>query len=592
MKAAFARLAWIVVLSACGGGGGGSGEGTVPASPAPAVLPPRILVFVAYNRVWWAEYKVLREALASAGYEVEVRSSSEGYATSSQTDGTIESSANSLAGSSYSEFQNSFASAFGSPWSASWNPPGSIPLAGRIQDVPSLSDYRAFAIVGGIGAVDYRFDGSYADSVEGTHASPGADVRAAAEKIQQLVLEAEAAGKPVLAECHGASLPLFVRVPGSAGQEPSPDSLGRSILEGRSMRGLTGTDIGAACAGFDVAYRPNRVVVAEGGVITSRDWYPQTVVHACKTMLNVLARHPEAAALTAPTSVLILHGGPCDPGNPSNDIPANYGMTPESVVPVDYLDLVALLSADSPSDPFSFVVAQVNLLGGGLPFDPNDAASALTYLSGFDVVLIFKHWSTGFPDALQAALRDYADGGGGLLALHHALYNSVNGGNKNILCQQVFGAESAAATWSARHPDSGPYGYMTTNYGHFISTYGVSYADAPASLPAAVPVSNRSSSGYPALFLTDEIYNNLTFTGTPVFGNGVGEISPLFANDHTAQMNQVPTAGFVKRFNPSGDASEGRLVYLQPGERVENFQLGHPYAQILRNAAVWVAQAD
>ena len=40
----------------------------------------RILMFVAYNDVWWSEYKVLYEALIARGYHVDVRSSSAGEA--------------------------------------------------------------------------------------------------------------------------------------------------------------------------------------------------------------------------------------------------------------------------------------------------------------------------------------------------------------------------------------------------------------------------------------------------------------------------------------------------------------------------------
>jgi hypothetical protein len=376
---------------------------------------------------------------------------------------------------------------------------------------------------------------------------------------------------------------------------PAPDGLGRSILEGRTMTGypLGNGDTDAVAQSFGATFLANRPVVVDR-VVTSRDWYPQTVVHAVATLTNLMTTWPTAAQMASATSVLILHGGPVDPSNPSNDIPANYGMSPASVIPVDYLDLMALFAADSPQDGYDFVVTELNLLGGALPFSLDDAAAIEAYFSTFDVVLVFKHWSSSFTDALQTALRSYADGGGGVVALHHALYNHVAGpSNKNILCRQMFGAESASATWSARNPDSGPYLLMSTDAGHFISTYGVTYGASatmpPGGFPASPAPSNPSSSGYPSFPITDEIYNNTAFTGTPSFGDGLNQIRPLFANNYTASPGQVHTAGFTKRFDWNGDGTAGRLVYLQAGERVENFVIGSPYAQVVRNAVVWAA---
>jgi len=533
-----------LLAPACGGGSGGGG-GTTTNPPA----NPRILLFVAFDQTWWAEYKVLYEAFRAAGYDVDVRSSATGTANSYQSDGTVETSADSLAGSSYAAFTGAYAAHFGAAWDATWNAPAAIPLDGRIQDVTSIAGYDALAIAGGIGAVDYRLDGAYA--------SP--EIQAAAEKLAALVLEARAAGKPVLAECHGATLPAFAVAVGSA-------------------TGFPGGDTAAVYASLSVAYLASRPVVVDGSVVTSRDWYPQTIAHAAKTLTTMLATLP--SALATPVSVLVVHGG-------AADVPQLY-----PAPPVTGADLVSLLGSDSPADPFSFVVSEVDLLGGAPPFNLNDAASALAYLSTFDVIVVFKHWNSSFTAALQTALRDYADAGGGLVALHHALYNhSDAAGDKNIFCRQIFGAESASANWSARPPSAGAYAYMSTNTGHFVSTYAVAYASAPVAPPAGFPASpaipNRSGGGHPALRLTDEIYQNLVFTGAPVFGDGVGGVSLLLANDHVTFPAQVHTAGFTKLFDPGGDGTVGRLVFLQPGERVENVTLGAAYAQVVRNAVVW-----
>lgn len=572
-----------LILPACGRS---TPPKSTPPAPGGGSTLPQILMFVPASQTWWAEYKVAYEGYRARGYDVDVRSSAVGVATSYQTDGDVQSSAGTLAGSSYGAFQADFATSFGAAWNAVWNAPADIPVAGRIQDVASLAGYVALSIVGGIGAVDYRYDGSY----------PNAEVQAAAERLNGLINEAVQQGIPVLAECHAAAVPVFARTPGTAGQMPSPDGLGTSLLRNRTATGFPGGDTAAVCASFGVTYLTDRRAVVEN-VITTRDWYPQTVAHGARTLLAVLGSTPSPALLAAATSVLILHGGPCDPSNPNNDIPANYGTVPASIIPVDYLDLQALLAADSPLDPFTIQVSEVNLLGGAVPFNLASSASALAYFSTFDVVIAFKHWSSQFGDPIQTALRDYADQGGGLVAIHHALFNHDTGAvNRNILCRDVFGAESHSSTWGARNPNNGPYGYMNLNHGHFVSTYGVPFTATsmmpPAGFPASPAAPNPCAGGYPALNLTDEIYTNTTFTGTPVFGDGVGQINLLFANDHTAFPGQVHTAGFTKRFNPSSDASVGRLVYLQPGERVENVQVGHPYGQILRNAVIWAAQGN
>lgn len=84
----------------------------------------RILMFVAYNDVWWAEYKVVYEALIAQGYEVDVRSSATGEA---HTYGhNVLTSANQI--SSYADFTDQFMANFGTAWSAGWNAPATIPL--------------------------------------------------------------------------------------------------------------------------------------------------------------------------------------------------------------------------------------------------------------------------------------------------------------------------------------------------------------------------------------------------------------------------------------------------------------------------------
>jgi putative intracellular protease/amidase len=571
---------------------------------APDAPSRRILLFVAYEDVWWGEYKVLYEGLRAAGWEVDVRSAGTGVARSYQSDGTIASSANSLFGSSYTDFVESFEARFGVAWDPTWDTAADIPLDGVLTDVTTMEDHAALVVVGGVGAVRYRLDGSYGADGSAGHEADAATVQATAERLDRLAGDALSRGRPVLAACHGATLAAFFRVPDTAGE--GADGLGRSVLEGRTATGypLADGDTEAAYTAQGVTYLADRPLVIDGPpadsmgswggvsrVITGRDWYPQTVAHAAATLDNVLQTYP--SELDRSRRVLVVHGGPVDTSNcgadnrATNDIPCNYGVSPTEVIPADHTHLEALLDADAASDPYSLSVTGLDLLGGSLPFDIDDEAAIRTWIADYDTIVFFKHWSTGVTDALQRALLDHADDGGGLIAIHHGLYDDAHG--KSLLVA-AFGASSAPETWGARAPDTGPYALLDVNHGHFVSSYAVPYAAYAERLPAGFPVSipNPSGSSFPTAWITDEIYTNTAFDGSVSFGTGVGEVNVLLGNDHADSWPaQGPTSGFTRRYDPSGDGTEGRLVYLQPGERTENYVVGSAVGQMIRNAVVW-----
>ncbi|VAW32099.1 hypothetical protein MNBD_CHLOROFLEXI01-5327, partial [hydrothermal vent metagenome] len=204
-----------------------------PTQATPDIANGRILMFVAYNDVWWTEYKVAYEGLRALGYEVDVVSSGTGeaYSYGGGVDGSIQ--------TSFAGFEALFAANFGTAWNASWTAQDRIPLNGRIQDISNLDNYEAIVIPGGKGAVAYQYDGSYADqspeAAPGTHVSPAADVQTAAEKLNQLINIALQEGKPVGAQCHGAPLVAFARIDGTAGA--GFDGLGTSVLAGKYATG-------------------------------------------------------------------------------------------------------------------------------------------------------------------------------------------------------------------------------------------------------------------------------------------------------------------------------------------------------------------
>lgn len=570
-----------------------------------------ILMFVSHEQTYYSEYIVMLKALQAAGYTVDVRSSSTDsasvYMVPSNTD--IEETAGTLPNGSYSQFTTQFQNLFGSSWNASWNAmPSRIYVNGRIQDVASMSSYVGLVVVGGLGALEYRVDGSYSSQGAGDRLVSAAEIQSASEKLNSLALEALAAGKPVMAQCHGASIPVFWRIPSTSG--PGEEALGFSLLKDNYATGFPEEATATTLSSLNVNHRTNdRVTVSsphssfndtgngDSKIITTRDWYPQTVAHAARTLINILETFPTKAEREATVSVLILHGGVvntenCHYTNRANDIPCNYGGGAN--LPADYTDIVSLLNANSPNDDFNFTVTNVNITEGSLPFTASDQSSVLNYLNQFDAVVFYKHWSTGLTDAIQNALVSYADAGGGVLGLHHGLYHDIDGAlDKEILVDELFGAESAMNTWSANLTT---YNVVATDYGHFVSTYGISFAEAietpsPWSSNALLSPANASFSYYQRFSIYDEIYNNMTFVAGQTFGRGVNQITPIFSNDQTPS-SQSHTTGFVKHFDPSENGSVGKVAYYEIGERQESINIDHAFGQVVRNTIVWLSSSS
>jgi putative intracellular protease/amidase len=571
-------------------------DASTPADAGTPPMPNTVLVFVPGTQAYWSEYKVMVEALQQLGFGVEVRSSHTNPIASYMTDTNIEVSANSLAGGNYALFKTQYQARFGAAFQDVWSAPGSILPAGRIQDVADLSNYRALVIVGGVGALQYRYDGSYAST----------EYAEAAAKLQALATQAIDQGIPILAQCHAGTLPIFFRAAGTQGT--GPGGLGTSILAGRAATAyhLGDGDTAAQMTLLGVGYRAQDPVVLDGPVggrgaskvITSRDWYPQTVAYAAATLGAVLRTYPTVANLEKTYKVLVLEGGPvntanCSAANRSNDVPCNYGTNPASVVPADGTTVRALLEADSANDAWSFTVTNVNLLAAGLPFDPSSVASVRAELDKYDAVLFFKHWNTGVTPSLMTALRGYVDDGGGLVGLHHALYNDAVGGQNKDPLVDLFGAGSAMAGWSARAPDTGAYRLFNTSYGHFVSGYGVAHANPGAALPAFVsgaPLLNPTPGFAMYSSIVDEIYNNMAFMPGVTFGRNVNQVEPLLANNVLSGGTAAFTSGFARERDLDGNGVAGRLVYLEPGERRANFSVSTAFGQMVRNAVVWSAQ--
>ncbi len=569
----------------------------------------QVLLFVSHQETYYSEYIVMLKALQAAGYTVDVRSASNDsaatYMIPANTD--IAATAATLPGGNYLQFTQLFQNLFDSSWNANWNAtPSYIPVNGRIQDVVNMANYSALVIAGGTGVSAYRVTGSYSSQGSGARFLSSSTVQAASLKLNQLAIQALQQGKPVLGQCHGASLPAFWRIPSTSGM--GIDSIGYSVLRGGFATGFPEPQTAITLSNLSINHRnDDRITISNphsslnhqgngnAKIITSRDWYPQTVANAARTLINIMETFPTKVSMQTPISVLILHGGildslNCSPGNRINDIPCNHGTGTN--LPADYRHIQNLLNATSANDSFVFNTTPLNISALSLPYQANNVNSILNYLLGFDVVIFFKHWSTDVTTQLQNALVQYVDGGGGLLALHHGLYNdSINVSfNKNILRNQLFGAESSSNTWSGVNLST--YNLYQTNYGHFISSYGITPTSSLISpgvwsLSPLLTPTNTNHSTFHAFTLFDETYNNLVFTLGQQFGRKLNQITPLFSNN-VSPASQTHVAGFTKLINPSLDASVGRLVYLQPGERRETININHRFGQVLRNAVVWL----
>lgn len=581
------------------------------AIPLAAQSSGSILMFVSHEETYYSEFIVMHEALTTAGYTVDVRSASTDSASTYMIpNGTdIEATANTLPGSNYGDFQQQFQDIFGSPWNASLNPtPNYLPVNGRIQDVTDMSSYEGLIVVGGTGSIAYRIDGSYSSQGTGSRTVSAADVQAAAEKLNDLALDALSHEKPVMAQCHGASLAAFWRIPGTTG--PGVEDLGYSLLKDHQATGFPEAQTAPTLNDFSISFKSDDKVTISSPhssfpdngtgdfrIATTRDWYPQTITHAARSFLNMIETYPPAYHIQNNISVMVIHGGlvdstNCAASNQANDIPCNYGTG--SNLPADYGHLSGLLQANSSQDNYNFTVQEVDLSQAVLPFNVTDDSAMYNYFSTADVVVWFKHWSTEITDEMQNALIWAAEDGVGVLSLHHGLYNHNSGGQtKDILVQNLFEAESAMGTWSGGLAN---YDLFMSDYGHFVTTFGVTLPDAVQApgpwwtnpLPAGT---NNSYSYYQHIPIYDELYYNMAFLPSATFGRGVNEIMPVLSNDQTP-AGQSHVSGFLKRFDAQNDGTVSRVAFFQAGERTESLNINHAFGQIVRNAVVWLASEN
>ncbi|WP_422361659.1 T9SS type A sorting domain-containing protein [Reichenbachiella sp.] len=583
---------------------------------SPKVWADKILMFVSHEQTYYSEYIVMKAALEASGHEVDVRSATTMdfsiYMTEHYED--IPTAANAHETSNYSDFQSQFNGMFGQAWDESFNAvPASANTTGSLLDVESMSGYAGIVVVGGTGSLDYRVDGTYASQGADEREISALVVENTATHLNDLAIEALLYGKPVMAQCHGASIPAFWRIPNTSGS--GHEVLGYSLLKGQISAGFPegpGEPTGQTLENLDVTYRPNdRVTIAsphsslnddgtgDYRIITTRDWFPQTVAHAARTFLNVIESYPSQTRKGTGVKALILHGGEidtenCGPGNKENDVPCNHGGGAN--LPADYTHLLAVLQANDEADDLIINASELDL-SETMPFDVDSEAEALTYFEGYDVIVFFKHWSNYLTDEMLQSIVTFADNGGGVVGLHHALYNdSHNAQNKDILVTELFGAESAPASWAANLTTFDMY---ATNHGHFISAYGVAFDDVALypdmdswnNDPLEVEA-NNSHSYLAYLNVMDELYVDFQDTGDIPIGRGINHLTPLFSHNAPpplGESTQTRQAGFTQYFDGNEDGTVGKVGYIALGERRENVNSASNYGQIIRNMVVWAA---
>lgn len=494
----------------------------------------------------------------------------------------------------WGQFTSLFSTNFGTAWNAAWTTQQNIPLSGRIQDVADLSQYDALVIPGGRGAVAYQYDGSYANlspqDAPGTHVTTAAEVQAAAEKINALINEALTNGKLVAAQCHGAPLAAFARRTGTAGS--GFDGLGLSVLNGGFASGYPLGDgtVASDYANLGITYLADEKLVLDGPdsphysgngrdmILTSRDWFAETVAYLAATVDNILDTYPTPAERTATINVLVFGG----------DEPTNYW--PQE--PARYTDIVTLLN--NANDGLNIVATGTS--------NVNDIT--LANLQNYDVLLYFRH--DAISNTAQQAIVDYVAGGGGLVGLHHAIYNQ--GGQKQTLID-LFGAQlpvTAQLNNELYLVYSGESNHLlNVNFGNYVSTYGVHLlpgdptSTAEYTTPNGIPNTNLDADGAHGYYhftipANDELYTGNVFNPGVTFGEGVNQINRIFSNDRTVGGSPNPNNGhydawgWTKLYN-TGAGATGRIVYLQPGETADRTLADPAYAQVIRNGVVWAS---
>ena len=198
--------------------------------------------------------------------------------------------------------------------------------------------------------------------------------------------------------------------------------------------------------------------------------------------------------------------------------------------------------------------------------------------TGFDAIVVYIH--EPIIETVEKALIDYAEQGGRLLVVHHALASAKM---QNPRWLEFLGVQLAAKT----SPDapwfvSGDVAFTVVNLApkHYITSHGVKYDKTIAYRSAT---QRKLDGEFPAFVLENsEIFHNQRNTDADA---KIPLLAYCLDGSQSADLPaNVPAfdeaAGWLKK------TGKGWTVYLQPGHAATDFR--HPaFGQILLNSLDW-----
>lgn len=214
----------------------------------------------------------------------------------------------------------------------------------------------------------------------------------------------------------------------------------------------------------------------------------------------------------------------------------------------------------------------------GYRVERSDQKNVKTPFDRFHAVVVYVHRPLTKP--IETALIDYAQAGGRLLALHHAIASAKMANPKWL----AFLGVSIAPRNAAKYPwyVSADITYTMVNLapGHFITTHGLTYEKEVDYVSPDLP---KLKGKFPAFDLphTELFHHQCSTDGdakTILFGYRLDSPLPADAPRGLARMEDA--AGWCKR------TGKGWTFYLQPGHAEHDFDNAN-LMQIILNCLAW-----
>lgn len=218
------------------------------------------------------------------------------------------------------------------------------------------------------------------------------------------------------------------------------------------------------------------------------------------------------------------------------------------------------------------------LTAEGYRIERADQRSVKTPFDRFQTVVVYVHQPLLPP--VETGLIGYANRGGRLLVLHHAVASAKMANPKWLAFLGVSIAPRDAAKYPWYVSADITYTMVDLAPGHFITTNGLTYTKK---VEYASPDRRELRGTFPAFDLPHtELFHHQRFTDgkdkTILFGYRLDSPYPADAPSGLARMED--TAGWYKR------TGKGLTFYLQPGHAEHDFDNAN-FAQIILNCLAW-----